>query len=102
MIKEIRKAEEKAKNIIEDSKKKSEVIARNASEEARKKEIVELESYTKEMEKKFLKESESISKDRDEIINKGHANASRIAKRAESNSNEAISFLIKKFKETLG
>ena len=102
MLKEIRKSEEKAKNIIEDAKKKSKVIGINASEEARKKEIAELESYSKEMEKKILKESESIKKDGDEIISKGKANSIKISKRAESNSGEVISFLMKKFKETLG
>ena len=101
VIKEIRKSEEKAKNIIEDSKKKSGIVGINASEEARKKEITELESYNKEMEKKFQKESESIKKDGDEIISKGKANSIKITKRAESNSGEAISFLMKKFKETL-
>ena len=102
VIKEIRKSEEKAKNIIEDAKKKSETIARNASEEVKKREFAELDSCTKEMEKKFLKESESIKKDGDEIISKGSLNASKITKRAESHSGEAISFLMKKFKETLG
>ena len=102
VIKEIRKSEQKAKNIIEDSKKKSEVIGINASEEAKRKEIAELESYSREMGKKLLRESESIKKDGDEIVSKGGSNASKIVKRAESNKEEAISFLMKKFKETLG
>ena len=101
MLKEIRKTEEKAKNIIEDAKKKSEIVARNASEEARKKESMEIETYGREMEKKILKESKTIKKESVAIIDKGSANASRLTQRAESNSAEALSFLMKKFKETL-
>jgi vacuolar-type H+-ATPase subunit H len=101
MLKEIKKAEEKARNVIEDAKKKSSAAAKNAMEEARRMEESEIESHSREMEKKFLKESESIKKEADAIVDKGRSNASRIMKRAESNYDEAISFLARKFKEFL-
>jgi len=101
VLREIREAEKKAKDILENAKKKNDVILQNARGEAKRLESRELEKYTKETEKGITKEKEKIEKEGKSIVEQGKGRAARLLKRSETNSNDTSTFLLKKFKNML-
>lgn len=101
MLKEIKNAEEKANAIILEAGKRKDAAIKKAAEDARNLEALETEKYGEETEKKIMKEEEAIKKEGAAIMEEGRKNASKLMKRAESNMGSALSFVLKKFKETV-
>ncbi len=99
MLLEIKNAENKAKNIVDEAARNKSAIIKKAEEEVKKMEADEIDKYIGDMEKKIAKETEEIKKEGILIVEEGKRKASRILKKSESNSDNAISFLSKKFLE---
>ena len=101
LLKEIKNVEEKANAIILEAEKRKDAAIKKAVEDARNLETMETEKYGEETEKKIMKEEEAIKKEGAAIIEEGRKNASKLMKKAESNMDSALSFVLKKFKETV-